>query len=174
MECILYALLQIYFLSIWNILEVYEHSRIHDIGTQSVNLMNTMKTTDLLENTLILKHLQKTKKAEFFSKETHSLIQNGFADNYRQIISRDVDNLFINRFDEQDASFKQELVSDSMVRIMFVYRDNLHAFGDLLIMCFSVLVFIKLVSVDKISRLLADGDAESEDLTSGQFSIQTV
>jgi len=107
-----------------------------------VKLSNQLNTNDFLESVIRIKDLQRSNSASEFGKDTYFYIRN-YCANYHQIIERDTRHHF-NSQPGRNGDLEQGLVADSSLRIIFLFRENKHSFDVLLVVCFSVLIIIKL------------------------------
>lgn len=157
-QYILHAILVIYLLSMWDIFDVYQHSRMYDINLETVELSSKLDTNDLLEDMIRTKELQNSAKPDEFGRTNHFYMKNEFA-NYRQTIERDTRHYFSHTLVKDNES-EQNMIVMSDLRIVFSTRENKHLFGDIFIVCFLALVLLKVDFIDRKSYLVMENDLD--------------
>jgi len=147
-RCILFSVFGIYLLSIWDLSDVYSHSRIHELNLETVKITNNLNKNYLFESMLEVKNLAQSNSTNKFAKNEYFYIKNYFP-NYQQIIERNVKHHF-NRQPDNNGNFNQELIANSDLQIIFLFKENKNSFGTLPLVFFLLLIIIKLKKIEKL------------------------
>lgn len=163
LELIVHAICVIYLLSIHDIVDVYRHALSHDLATSELikqfndfHVLPQNVTMDLLTN----------KEAKPFHNDNLQVVHSEKKYSHDRTLLEDYEQVDFSRYDNNVSRIQ----STSNVKVLFFFREDTQDFGDLLTICFLVLVLVQLDSIEKIRKKIL---SEPEKKMSS-FSIQDI
>lgn len=162
LELIIHAICVIYILSIHDIVDVYRHALSHDLATSE--LVKQYNDFHVLPQNVTM-DLLTSKEAKPFHNDNLQVVHSEKKYSHDRTLLEDYEQVDF-RYDNKIS----QIQSMSNVKILFFFREDTQDFGDLLTICFLVLVLVQLDSIEKIRKKTL---SEQEKNTSS-FSIQDI
>ncbi len=159
-QWVVHSFFVIYILSLWDIADVYHQYNGNDYNTAS--LFSSKNPTNLLDNfskSIVLNEQIladdniksnseniKLSKSKQLVDEYYILLETRYK-NQNHLIERKNDvSLRINR---HEKTYSQQVISNNNLKIVVLFKSDSKTFGDILFVCFSILILLKLDNIEK-------------------------